>query len=69
VCWPQGNCTESDNGQDYLVKGSTCMGSNCIDDYCASWEYLHEYYCADSNQLAEIEVRCNDECTNGRCYN
>ncbi len=59
------NCVDSDNGMDYNVKGSVCVGSSCQEDSC-SGSTLTEYYCSN-NQIASTTTTCVNGCSNGVC--
>ena len=67
-------CTDSDNGQNYFMQGTTCYGSTCFQDKCAddqlrsSNEVLIEYYCEDGNLRSTNPVTCDWLCNDGACY-
>jgi len=61
-----GNCIESDQGQEYDVKGSTNGVNGHFDDKCVNPTQLREYYCEGSTAKVEL-VRCEKGCYTGRC--
>jgi hypothetical protein len=62
-------CTDSDNGQDYLVKGVVSKGANSNTDICKSITVLKEYFCL-GNVIKSISYTCptNYKCSNGACF-
>jgi len=66
---PQYNCTDSDNGKDYYVKGTTVSGRMIKNDYCSTKYRLVEYYCRDNGRMSSMYVTCpgGGLCTNGVC--
>ena len=75
-------CTETDNGRDYYMKGSTIGYLDnkliALSDYCISRYRLMEYYCV-GNQVKnilnlntlygdfEFGVYCDNGCRDGAC--
>lgn len=64
------SCTDSDNGQNYLIKGNTkYCGSddNCFtkEDSC-SGKTIVEQFC-ENNQAIYIEHECEVDCYEGTC--
>jgi len=66
-------CTDSDNGKNYLVKGTCNNGTVSYTDYCTGGGYnnLIEYYCSGSFCLSETKS-CTDlsssyACVDGKC--
>ncbi len=63
-------CTESDNGKDYLVKGTTSIltGSSLMDQ-CLDAYQLQEYYCASpaATAISTEFKNCENGCANGFC--
>jgi hypothetical protein len=62
------NCSDSDGGADYYVKGITQDGTSTNTDSCAL-DILNEYYCT-GNSLDEIHYDCsldNKICRDGAC--
>lgn len=64
-------CTDSDGGADYFVKGTVDSNGQTNSDSCSGTPYLDgtlseltEYYCSDLG-LRSIEVRC--ACKDGAC--
>jgi len=75
------DCTDSDGGQNYYVKGTTCDGSgissnsdehNCEVDQCMHPECVDckdqvlEFYCNNGNVNRET-VDCDNGCFDGAC--
>lgn len=58
-------CTDSDDGLNYGVKGTACVGSNCKEDLCLDEIYLSESYC--ENDVKQKIYKCTDGCANGVC--
>ncbi len=77
ACLPPltGPCTDTENGQDPYVKGTTCMtGGACYEDQCvpaASGDrfYVHDYYCRPEreNTPDKIIFMCPNTCSDGAC--
>lgn len=73
------SCTDSDNGKDFGVKGTTRgIGEFISDpnydggmaertDYCDA-DVLVEYFCQDSTRIGYIRKTCEHGCGNGICY-
>ncbi len=72
-------CTDSDNGKDYFIKGSTTIcssggggtevnaGSCALHiDNCSSTTNLMEYYC-NGNLLGTVNYVCPNGCKDGAC--
>jgi len=63
------SCTDSDNGVDYNMKGTACIGKECVTDYCEG-NNLQEYACDNRNGQADIDSKlysCPNGCQNGAC--
>lgn len=72
-------CTDSDNGKDYNVKGTTYGVTKCEDqaacnsnpqtdiDVCSSDNSLFEYYCGDDSYLYVQINQCPFGCKDGVC--
>ena len=60
----EGECTDSDGGQDYSTKG---IINNVIEDYCNDDSWLIEYFCGDNNGVSSIPYSCPNGCENGVC--
>ena len=60
-------CTDSDGGQNYKLKGNTCLGTSCSEDVC-NGERLFEYYC-NFNMVNFERHLCGDgkTCNDGKC--
>ena len=61
-------CTDSDNGQDLMTKGTTTKGTDTHTDSCDSTNNVREYYC-DNNALLSIVSPCpvGGTCSDGQC--
>jgi hypothetical protein len=61
-------CTDSDDGINTLVKGTTTNEINSLTDYCLDSNRVREYYC-DGNERKYVDRLCADgfECNDGRC--
>lgn len=70
------SCTDSDNGMDYYVKGTTYGKDWASDDIVTKTDYcitggdeadmLTEYYCKE-NQVVYDTYKCPDVCSEGEC--
>jgi len=66
-------CTDTDGGRDRYLKGETCLGDECKEDYCWTNEWddsrLAEFYCSeDLNWIDEDRyIYCPKGCNNGSC--
>ncbi|MCX6709744.1 MAG: hypothetical protein NTV63_02190 [Candidatus Woesearchaeota archaeon] len=65
--WAVTTCTDSDNGRNYLVMGTTKSGKSVFTDYC-SGNTLYEGYCS-RNKIARITYTCGAgyQCLSGAC--
>ncbi len=69
-------CTDSDNGKDYAVKGTTTKGSSSYSDCCSATKYgstciyegpwLFEYIC-EEDTLKVTQYECPYGCQDGIC--
>ncbi|MFH0862488.1 MAG: hypothetical protein V1875_05590 [Candidatus Altiarchaeota archaeon] len=59
------NCTDSDGGKDYYVKGTTKWGAKSDDDVCQD-NTLIEFYC-ENNQPQHEMYTCPSGCQDGAC--
>jgi hypothetical protein len=63
-------CTDSDNGKDYFVKGTTSItGGSSLIDQCVDSTQLKEHYCASSTSTTistEYKI-CTNGCEYGLC--
>ncbi|MDD5172203.1 MAG: Kazal-type serine protease inhibitor family protein [Candidatus ainarchaeum sp.] len=61
-------CSDSDNGKNKTVKGTTTAQGESMTDECADSSSVTEYYCDGSN-IANEEMACGTgmECANGAC--
>ncbi len=62
------NCTDSDGGKNYFVKGTAMKGTQVLSDHCNEDGTLTEKYC-DGNEIKWETILCPDgyECSGGRC--
>lgn len=58
-------CKDSDGGINPDVKGMLYVGGKDYADACVSG-LLIEYYCDNGNK-ANQNIRCDIECSNGKC--
>lgn len=58
-------CQDSDGGLNTDVKGIVYVEGKDYADACITG-LLIEYYC-DGNKLANQNIRCPNECSNGKC--
>lgn len=58
-------CKDSDGGIDKEVQGVVTIGDKDYSDECIAG-LLIEYYC-DGDNLANQNIRCPNECSNGKC--
>jgi len=60
----QEDCTDSDGGKSYDVDGTTCVGDDCIMDYCDQNDGnigVVEYFCDSDGQRANEYHLCDTE--------
>jgi hypothetical protein len=64
-------CTDSDNGKDPDVKGTTSYGTTSHTDSCYSDTSVLEYFCGNDNTIGNDPMNCgaNRECFDGKCRN
>lgn len=60
-------CTDTDDGKEYAVKGSTDDGTVAepYSDFCKDEGTLIEYFCDDTDQATFEYYHC--DCVNGAC--
>jgi hypothetical protein len=65
---PVANCTDSDGGLNYGVKGTATKGGTSITDSCYSPAHVYEMYCS-GNELASGVYACpsGTTCSDGAC--
>lgn len=61
------NCTDSDGGKDYYVKGTTYLGNTPNVDVCSNSSVLWEYSCDDANTFRSESYSCPNGCDDGAC--
>ncbi len=81
VCYPgqqnQINCTDTDNGKNYVLKGTAALnGGSSATDSCISNSTLTEYFCSIVNGVKSISSESKEcslvagsssVCSNGAC--
>jgi hypothetical protein len=60
-------CYESDNGKDYLQKGTLTNNSGNFIDYCINSSVLFEFDCNDNNINSGGFYICPNGCIDGAC--
>lgn len=63
-------CTDSDGGLDYYVKGSIMDGLLTKEDTCTVGSEIAdimEYYCSESGEILSYPYKCPNGCENGIC--
>lgn len=69
----EGECTDSDGGMDYFVKGTTTGKSHTTNftrsytDHCMDDSRLGEGFCWDNNEVNIIRYSCPNGCQDGAC--
>ncbi|MCD6557730.1 MAG: S-layer protein, partial [Candidatus Aenigmarchaeota archaeon] len=65
------NCTDSDGGKNYYVKGVCVDSSGRHPDYCAASDrnrkVLQEYYCGSDNKCHLTSYECPGICEDAEC--
>ena len=59
-------CKDSDNGIDYLRKGTITDTIRTEEDYCKGNSII-EYYCDNNFLIGSTEMDCPDKCKDGAC--
>ena len=65
-----GECSDSDNGRDYTVKGTAKFSERdtVYTDYCKTKAKLVEYYCTiEKTRIWSEKVSCYNGCVDGVC--
>jgi len=66
-CVKYANCTDSDGGLNFTVKGIVKTNdNNAYEDKCDG-DTLIEYYCSSDDRAFSEEERCADKCSRGAC--
>jgi len=64
-------CTDSDNGKNKYVSGTTCFEGNCKTDTCNKSSfgesYVIENYCYNKNNPSDMYMYCANDCINNSC--
>ncbi|OYT35124.1 MAG: hypothetical protein B6U87_00915 [Candidatus Aenigmarchaeota archaeon ex4484_52] len=65
------NCTDSDGGKNYYVKGTlTAKNGEQITDYCSNDYYVKEYFCPTNyDGIDSVDYNCPNGCKDGACIN
>ncbi|MFH1642666.1 MAG: hypothetical protein ABIC04_07270 [Nanoarchaeota archaeon] len=66
ACNKATQCTDSDSGKDYYVKGAITFKGITVSDYCTDPSNLKERYCS-STGASEILYYCQYGCEDGAC--
>lgn len=69
------NCSETDNSNDFYVKGITSCSEGVFEDIClndqndssSAGDYLLEYFCKGSEFFGSQVYRCSYGCLEGAC--
>jgi hypothetical protein len=59
-------CSDSDNGQNFSVKGKVNVSNVISEDKCNGTKII-EYYCGESDQVRHNQTTCQYGCNEGRC--
>jgi eight-cysteine-cluster-containing protein len=69
-----GGCTDSDEGKNYYVKGTTTKGDDVVTDACTNTteagsniETLKEYFCVEESNIEHALYACPNGCSDGAC--
>jgi hypothetical protein len=62
------NCTDSDNGKNYDIKGTAKGENGEFIDYCIDNLSVKEYYC-NNEEVEGITYKCPGMCDKGKCIN
>ena len=66
-CEPSPQCSDTDSGRNYYVKGATNSKGITHTDRCLSKNTLLEYHCK-FGESSETKVPCPSGCKNGACF-
>ena len=66
TCGVTQTCTDSDDGEDYFMQGTTVQGKDTFTDYCDG-NTVYEGYCNDDGNIATSSYDCPDGCSDGAC--
>jgi len=58
-------CEDSDGGIDKSIKGEVSVDDEVYTDQCVAGLVI-EYYC-DGGKAVNQNMRCSNECSNGKC--
>ncbi|MEK6933907.1 MAG: hypothetical protein AABW75_03460 [Nanoarchaeota archaeon] len=61
------NCTDSDGGINYNLKGTASTGITLGSDFCVSASTLKEAYCFNQTTIKGIDYNCSVSCSSGAC--
>ena len=60
-------CTDSDNGLNYYIKGTSSKGQEQLTDFCVNSIKLSEAICNVDNNPANAQYDCPNGCSDGAC--
>jgi len=60
------NCTDSDGGLNYYVRG-IATGTETLEDFCVNSTKLSEAICNNDQREAFAQYNCPNGCSNGAC--
>jgi hypothetical protein len=63
----QESCSDNDGGRNYYQKGTACIGTKCLTDYCMDSNHVMEYDCG-SNQGITSNDGCEHDALGGCSY-
>ena len=63
----QKECTDSDGGLNYIIKGTVTDGSETLEDFCVDSVKLSEALCNSDQRGAYAQYVCSDGCYEGAC--
>ena len=67
-CVPNGNCSDSDNGINYLIFGTVKdITGKIFSDACINSTHLNETFCNSSGYADFNVTKCSVQCQNGIC--
>ena len=59
-------CTDTDDGDNYYLKGTVEVGVNSYPDHCNDGSNLTEKYC-ENNEMNYVVYECRYGCMDGAC--
>ena len=61
-----GECSDSDGGIDYFIRGEVVIDSSHYVDYCVDGN-VNEYYCENNSMSLDDNHYCDSGCQDGAC--